>query len=152
VDRIAGVGGRRDLTSGAEDRPSLAEVFRAALRLGLTSFGGPVAHIAYFRHEYVERRGWLDEARFADLLALSQALPGPASSQLGIAIGTLRAGRLGGILSWLGFTLPSAIILVGFALLTQSADLTNAGWVGRLKVAAVVVITAVTMEILSRLT
>jgi chromate transporter len=140
VDRPAGVGGRRDLTSGAEDRLSPAEVFRASLRLGLTSFGGPIAHIAYFRREYVERRRWLDEARFADLLALSQALPGPASSQLGIAIGTLRAGRLGGILAWLGFTLPSAIILVGFALLTASADLTDAGWVRGLKLAAVAVV------------
>jgi chromate transporter len=140
MDRTAGVGGRHDLTSGAEDRPSLAEVFGASLRLGLTSFGGPVAHIAYFRREYVERRGWLDEARFADLLALSQALPGPASSQLGIAIGTLRAGRLGGIVSWLGFTLPSAIILVAFALLTASADLTDAGWVRGLKLAAVAVV------------
>ena len=140
MDRPSGVGGRRDLTSGAEDRASLGEVFRASLRLGLTSFGGPVAHIAYFRREYVERRHWLDEAHFADLLALSQALPGPASSQLGIAIGTLRAGRLGGILAWLGFTLPSAIILVGFALLTASADLTDAGWVRGLKLAAVAVV------------
>ena len=140
MDRSAGVGGRRDLTSGVEDRPSLAEVFGASLRLGLTSFGGPVAHIAYFRREYDERRRWLDEVRFADLLALSQALPGPASSQLGIAIGTLRAGRPGGILAWLGFTLPSAIILVGFALLTASADLTEAGWVRGLKLAAVAVV------------
>jgi chromate transporter len=140
VDRLAGVGGRHDLTSAAEDRPSLAEVFGASLRLGLTSFGGPVAHIAYFRREYVERRRWLDEARFADLLALSQALPGPASSQLGIAIGTLRAGRLGGIVAWLGFTLPSAIILVALALLTASADLTDAGWVRGLKLAAVAVV------------
>ena len=140
MDRTSGIGGRRDLTSGVEDRPSLAEVFGASLRLGLTSFGGPVAHIAYFRREYVERRRWLDEARFADLLALSQALPGPASSQLGIAIGTLRAGRLGGIVGWLGFTLPSAIILVAFALLTESADLTDAGWVRGLKLAAVAVV------------
>ena len=140
MDRTPGVGGRRDLTSGVEDRPSLAEVFGASLRLGLTSFGGPIAHIAYFRREYVERRRWLDEARFADLLALSQALPGPASSQLGIAIGTLRAGRLGGIASWLGFTLPSAIILVAFALLTESADLADASWVRGLKLAAVAVV------------
>ena len=140
MDRTPGIGGRRDLTSGVEDRPSLAEVFGASLRLGLTSFGGPIAHIAYFRREYVERRRWLDEARFADLLALSQALPGPASSQLGIAIGTLRAGRLGGIVGWLGFTLPSAILLVAFALLTESADLTHAGWVRGLKLAAVAVV------------
>ena len=104
-------------------------MFEAALRLGLTTFGGPIAPIGYFRTEYVERRRWLDEPRFADLLALCQVLPGPASSQLGIAIGTIRAGRLGGVVAWLGFTLPSAILLVGFALLTSSVDLADAGWV-----------------------
>jgi chromate transporter len=124
----------------ADDRSSLGEVLGASLRLGLTSFGGPIAHVGYFRHEYVERRRWLDEAHFADLLALCQALPGPASSQLGIAIGTIRAGRLGGVVSWLGFTLPSAIVLVAFALLTASVDLTDAGWVRGLKLAAVAVV------------
>ena len=85
------------------------EVLRVALILGLTSFGGPVAHLGYFRRTYVERRRWLDEATFADLVALCQSLPGPASSQLGIAIGTLRAGVAGGIAAWVGFTchLPS---------------------------------------------
>jgi chromate transporter len=123
-----------------DDRSPLGEIFDASLRLGLTSFGGPIAHIAYFRQEYVERRRWLDESRFADLLALCQALPGPASSQLGIAIGTIRAGRRGGVVSWLGFTLPSAIVLVAFALLTASADLADAGWVRGLKLAAVAVV------------
>ena len=80
----------------APARGSVGEVFLAALRLGLTSFGGPVAHIGYFRREYVERRGWLDDAEFGEYLALSQSLPGPASSQLGIAIGTRRAGIAGG--------------------------------------------------------
>jgi chromate transporter len=140
VGRDPRLGARHDLTPRSEGRPSAAEVFGASLRLGLTSFGGPIAHIGYFRREYVERRGWLDEARFADLLALSQALPGPASSQLGIAIGTLRAGRLGGIAAWLGFTLPSAVILVAFALLTAPADLAEAGWVQGLKLAAVAVV------------
>jgi len=92
----------------------LLKVFLVALRLGLTSFGGPVAHLGYFRDEYVARRKWLDESSFADLVALCQLLPGPASSQLGIAIGTLRAGALGGFLAWLGFTMPSAIALIAF--------------------------------------
>ena len=140
MDRPPGLGGRRDLTPEPDERVSAAAVFGASLRLGLTSFGGPIAHIGYFRREYVERRGWLDEAHFADLLALCQALPGPASSQLGIAIGTLKAGRLGGIAAWLGFTLPSAIILVALALLTAPADLAGAGWVQGLKLAAVAVV------------
>jgi len=140
VDRPPGFGGRRDLTADPDDRVSAAAVFGASLRLGLTSFGGPIAHIGYFRREYVERRGWLDEARFADLIALCQALPGPASSQLGIAIGTLKAGRLGGIAAWFGFTLPSAIILVALALLTAPADLADVGWVQGLKLAAVAVV------------
>jgi len=140
VDRAPGFGGRRDLTAEPDNRVSAAAVFGASLRLGLTSFGGPIAHIGYFRTEYVERRGWVDDERFADLLALCQALPGPASSQLGIAIGTLKAGRLGGVAAWLGFTLPSAIILVAVALLTAPADLAGAGWVQGLKLAAVAVV------------
>jgi chromate transporter len=119
---------------------SLGEVFAAALRLGLTSFGGPVAHVGYFRREYVERRGWLDDHEFAEYLGLSQSLPGPASSQLGIAIGTARAGPLGGIASWLGFTLPSAAALIALALLTSSTDLSGAGWIHGLKLAAVAVV------------
>ena len=122
------------------ERGGLGEVLGASLRLGLTSFGGPIAHIGYFRHEYVERRRWLGEAQFADLLALCQALPGPASSQLGIAIGTIRAGRLGGIVAWLGFTLPSAVALVTFGLLTATVDLAEVGWVRGLKLAAVAIV------------
>jgi chromate transporter len=140
MDRAPGIGSRRDLTAEPDDRVSAAAVFGASVRLGLTSFGGPIAHIGYFRREYVDRRGWVDEARFADLLALCQALPGPASSQLGIAIGTLMAGRLGGIAAWVGFTLPSAVILIAVALLTAPADLANAGWVQGLKLAAVAVV------------
>ena len=140
MDRTPGLGGRRDLTAGPDDRVSTAAVFGAALRLGLTSFGGPIAHIGYFRTEYVERRGWVEETRFADLLALCQALPGPASSQLGIAIGTLKAGRVGGVAAWLGFTMPSAIILVALALLTAPAGLAESGWVQGLKLAAVAVV------------
>jgi chromate transporter len=119
---------------------SVGEVFLAALRLGLTSFGGPIAHIGYFRREYVERRRWLDDAEFGEYLALSQSLPGPASSQLGIAIGTRRAGIAGGAASWLGFTLPSAVLLAAFALLASSTDVASAGWVHGLKLAAVAVV------------
>ena len=115
-------------------------MFRAALGLGLTSFGGPIAHIGYFRREYVERRRWFDDRAFADLVALCQSLPGPASSQLGIAIGARQAGMLGGVVSWLGFTLPSAIALVLFGLLSGSADLSTAGWLHGLKLAAVAVV------------
>src|SRR5687767_15015367 len=93
---------------------SLLEIALVSTRLGLTSFGGPVAHLGYFRAEYVERRHWLDEAVYADLVALCQFLPGPASSQVGIGIGMLRAGLLGGVVAWLGFTLPTAIALVLF--------------------------------------
>src|SRR5215469_12175395 len=93
---------------------SVGEVFRAFLRLGLTSFGGPVAHIGYFRDEFVERRRWLDERTYADLVALCQFLPGPASSQVGLSIGLLRAGYPGAFAAWLGFTLPSAIALTVF--------------------------------------
>jgi chromate transporter len=93
---------------------SFAEVLSVFLRLGLTSFGGPVAHLGYFRRELVERRGWLGESEFADIVALCQFLPGPASSQTGISIGILRAGLKGGLAAWLGFTLPSAIAMVVF--------------------------------------
>ncbi|HWA12201.1 MAG TPA: chromate efflux transporter [Burkholderiales bacterium] len=91
------------------------EVFAAFLRLGLTSFGGPIAHLGYFRHEFVERRKWLDEAGYADLVALCQFLPGPASSQVGMSIGLLRAGLPGALAAWIAFTAPSAIALVLFA-------------------------------------
>src|SRR2546426_5149393 len=118
----------------------VAELRVAALRLGMTSFGGPIAHIGYFRREYVTRRGWLDEASFADLVALCQLLPGPASSQIGIAIGTRRAGLIGGLAAWLGFTLPSAVALTIFGLATVSSDIGSAGWVHGLKLAAVAVV------------
>jgi chromate transporter len=95
---------------------SLGEVFAAFLKLGLTSFGGPIAHIGYFHNEFVERRKWLDEASYADLVALCQFLPGPASSQVGFSLGVLRGnGLLGGLVAWLGFTMPSALIMFAFA-------------------------------------
>ncbi len=94
---------------------SALEVLRVFLKLGLTSFGGPVAHLGYFRREFVVRRAWLDERAYADLVALCQFLPGPASSQTGFAIGLMRAGRLGGLAAWAAFTLPSAIAMTLFA-------------------------------------
>lgn len=96
-------------------RNSPGEVFGAFLRLGLTSFGGPIAHLGYFRAELVERRHWLDERAYADLVGLCQFLPGPASSQVGFALGLLRGSWLGGLAAWAGFTLPSAVLLVLFA-------------------------------------
>jgi chromate transporter len=116
------------------------EVFVVALRLGLTSFGGPVAHLGYFREEYVVRRRWLDEQSYADLVALCQFLPGPASSQVGIGVGLLRAGLLGGVAAWLGFTLPSAIALAAFAMGVQHFGIADAGWLHGLKIVAVAVV------------
>lgn len=117
------------------------EVFTLFLKLGLTSFGGPVAHLGYFRNEVVERHKWMDEHAYADLVALCQFLPGPASSQVGIAIGLSRAGYLGAVAAWLGFTLPSAIMLVLFAYGFTALDGANdAGWLHGLKVAAVAVV------------
>ena len=121
-------------------RGSLLEVLAASTRLGLTSFGGPVAHLGYFRDEYVVRRKWIDEQAYADLVALCQVLPGPASSQVGIALGIIRAGLLGGVVAWLGFTLPSALALMLFALGVQNLDVANAGWLHGLKLAAVAVV------------
>ncbi|HMM83640.1 MAG TPA: chromate efflux transporter [Terrimesophilobacter sp.] len=111
------------------------------LRLGCTSFGGPVAHLGYSRAEFVERRRWLGDPAYADLVALCQFLPGPASSQVGMAIGLQRAGILGLVAAWLGFTLPSAVLLFGFALgVSTLGDVSQAGWVLGLKAAAVAVV------------
>jgi chromate transporter len=118
-----------------------AEVFVAFLRLGLTSFGGPIAHLGYFRNEFVERRKWLEEQTYADLVALCQFLPGPASSQVGIAIGLSRAGYLGALAAWTAFTLPSALALVLFAYgLAAVGGGYRGGWLHGLKVAAVAVV------------
>ena len=122
-------------------RPGSAlEVLAVATRLGLTSFGGPIAHIGYFRREYVERRAWVDDHTFADLVALSQSLPGAASSKLGMAIGIVRAGLPGGLAAWLGFTLPSAIALVTFALAVRQLGPEADGWLHGLKIVAVAVV------------
>ena len=120
---------------------SPARLFTVALRLGLTSFGGPAAHIGYFRREYVERRRWLDERGFADLLALCQFLPGPASSQFGFAVGYARGGLAGAVAAWVGFTLPSAVLMLLFAAGVEALPgLAEAGWLRGLKVAAVAVV------------
>jgi chromate transporter len=116
-------------------------VLAAFLKLGLTSFGGPVAHIGYFRAEFVERRKWLDEASYVDLVALCQLLPGPASSQVGISIGILRAGLPGALCAWLGFTAPSAIAMILFAYgVTELGDLGRSAWLHGLKIVAVAVV------------
>lgn len=119
---------------------NLLDIFLTASKLGLTSFGGPVAHLGYFKDEYVDRKKWLDDKLYADIIALCQFLPGPASSQVGISIGMMRGGILGGLLSWLGFTLPSVIVLIVFALLYQQMDLGGAEFINSLKVVAVAVV------------
>jgi chromate transporter len=122
-------------------RPSVFEIFLVALRLGCTSFGGPVAHLAFFRQEYVEKRGWMDEEHYADLVALGQFLPGPASSQVGFGVGYLQRGLAGGLAAWLGFTLPSAALMIAFGYgVTALGDLSGAGWLKGLKAAAVAVV------------
>lgn len=133
--------------SGSDDaRPqkhsgTVLEVFLIFLRLGLTSFGGPVAHLAYFREAFVERRRWLSEKAYADVVALCQFLPGPASSQVGMALGLQRAGYIGMLAAWFAFTAPSAILLVAFAYgVSAAGDLSGAGWVAGLKAAAVAVV------------
>ena len=108
-----------DSRAKAPQSGNWVEVFAAFLRLGLTSFGGPVAHLGYFREEFVVRRCWLDERAFVDLVALCQFLPGPASSEVGIGIGLSRASYAGALAAWTGFTLPSAIAMVLFALGTN---------------------------------
>jgi chromate transporter len=125
------------------DRPggSWAETFAVFLKLGLTSFGGPIAHLGYFRDELVVRRRWLADAAYADLVALCQFLPGPASSQVGIAIGLMRAGLPGALAAWAGFTLPSALAMILFAYGVDAfADDVAAGWLRGLKVVAVAVV------------
>ncbi|WP_312358900.1 chromate efflux transporter [Agrobacterium sp.] len=117
------------------------EVFAAFLKLGVTSFGGPIAHLGYFRDELVVRRKWIDEAGYADLVALCQFLPGPASSQVGFALGLLRAGPLGALMAWTAFTLPSAILLLLFATIAASIEgPVGTGLLHGLKIVAVAVV------------
>ncbi|WP_068673902.1 chromate efflux transporter [Oceanobacillus sp. Castelsardo] len=123
-----------------EKKTSLFEILWTSIKLGLTSFGGPVAHLGYFKEEYVDKKKWLNDKLYADIIALCQFLPGPASSQVGIAIGMLRGGLLGGIASWFGFTIPSVIVLIVFALLFQTFTLGDANFISSLKIVAVAVV------------
>ena len=129
------------MTDTLEHTRSPWAVFLIFLRLGLTSFGGPIAHLGYFRDEFVVRRQWLSERSYADLVALCQFLPGPASSQVGIALGLSRSGYAGALAAWLGFTLPSAVALILFALgIASYGDAMPAGVLHGLKVVAVAVV------------
>lgn len=127
--------------SEAVQRGSFWEVLRAFSKLGVTSFGGPIAHLGYFHEEFVTRRKWVDEQTYADLVGLCQFLPGPASSQVGISLGITRSGLKGGLAAWLGFTLPSAIALTLFAYATTLLHgATTAGWLHGLMIVPVAVI------------
>ncbi len=126
------------------------EVFRIFLKLGLMSFGGPVAHLGFFREEFVARRRWLSEAAYADLVALCQFLPGPASSQTGFALGYLRAGLSGAVAAWIGFTLPSAIIMFTAAVGIRQAN-GDDGVLQGLKIAALAVVAQAVWTMASRL-
>lgn len=117
------------------------DVFLAFLKQGLTAFGGPVAHLGYFRREFVERRGWISDAAYADLLALCHFLPGPASSQVGMAIGLRQAGLAGALAAFAGFTLPAATLMIAFAFLAPRLELAlGSGWIHGLKIAAAAVV------------
>ena len=132
---------------------SAGEVFVAFLKLGLTSFGGPVAHLGYFRDEFVSRRGWFDDKAYGDLVALCQFLPGPASSQVGFAIGLLRAGPLGAAAAWAGFTLPSAVLMLAIALGGAALDSALAvGVLHGLKLVAVAVVAQAVLGMAKSLT
>ncbi|MGM7724044.1 chromate transporter [Metabacillus sp. Hm71] len=130
----------------------LLEILIVSTRLGFTSFGGPIAHLGYFHEEYIRRRKWMDEKSYADLVALCQFLPGPASSQVGIGIGVMRAGVLGGITSFIGFTLPSVVALILFALILQGLKIGDAGWIHGLKIVAVAVVAHAILGMAQKLT
>ncbi|PJZ25711.1 chromate transporter [Leptospira hartskeerlii] len=118
----------------------MKEVFFTFLKLGMISFGGPTAHLAYFYQEFVIRRKWISEEIYKELLAVCQFLPGPASSQLGICIGTLRSGWKAGCLAWIGFTLPSILLMIGFAILLKSNIVPDLKWIHGLKLVAASVV------------
>lgn len=131
---------------------SALEVLAISTKLGLTSFGGPIAHLGYFHNEYIRKRKWMDERTYADLVALCQFLPGPASSQVGIGIGVMRSGLLGGIAAFIGFTLPSVLALILFAFLLQGFDIGNAGWIHGLKIVAVAIVAHAILGMAQKLT
>lgn len=131
---------------------TLLEILLVSTRLGLTSFGGPIAHLGYFHEEYVRKRKWMDEKSYADLVALCQFLPGPASSQVGIGIGVMRGGVLGGIISFIGFTFPSVIALILFALILQGLNVADLSWIHGLKIVAVAVVAHAILGMAEKLT
>ncbi|SDG91971.1 chromate transporter [Alteribacillus persepolensis] len=131
---------------------TLVEILIVSTRLGFTSFGGPIAHLGYFHEEYIRRRKWMGEKTYADLVALCQFLPGPASSQVGIGIGVMRGGILGGITSFIGFTLPSVIALILFASLLHTFNVEDAGWINGLKIVAVAVVAHAIIGMAQKLT
>lgn len=125
----------------SDDRLSFSHIFLLFLRLGLTSFGGPAAHLGFFHDEFVKRRRWLSDSAYAEVVALCQLLPGPASSQVGLAIGFLRGHYRGALAAWLGFTLPSAVIMIGLALgLSAWPEASSGGWIQGLKLFVVAVV------------
>jgi len=135
--------------TGASAAPEVLAVF---LKLGLTCFGGPIAHLGYFRREFVERRRWLDDETFIDLVGLCQFLPGPASSQVGFSIGLLRAGWLGGLAAWFGFTLPSVLLLLSFAAIAPGlGGPVGSGLIHGLKLVAVAVVAQAVWDMARRL-
>ncbi len=129
----------------------ILETVGVFLRLGCTSFGGPVAHLGYFQNEFVQRRRWVNEAVYADVVALCQFLPGPASSQVCFVLGYLRSGLLGGLLGWMAFTAPSALLMIGFAYGVHFFNVQTAGWLLGLKVAAVGVVAQAILAMATRL-
>ena len=129
----------------------LLEVLAVATRLGLTSFGGPIAHLGYFHNEYVTRRKWLNTQTYSEIVALAHFLPGPSSSQVGIAIGITRAGLMGGVFAWLGFTLPSAALLIFFAYGISGGTISGATWLNGLQVVAVAVVAVAVLDMAKKL-
>ncbi|WP_077305541.1 chromate efflux transporter [Terribacillus halophilus] len=140
------------MTNNQKKLSALMEIFLVSFRLGCTSFGGPIAHLGYFQETYVRNKRWLDERAYANLVALSQFLPGPASSQVGIGIGIVRGGLIGGIISFLGFTLPSVLALILFAIFIGQTNITDAGWIQGLKLAAVAVVAHAVLSMSKKLT
>jgi len=128
------------------------EIFWVATKLGLTSFGGPQAHLGYFHEEYVKKRKWLDEKSYADLVALAQFLPGPSSSQVGIGVGSARGGILGGIAAFLGFTWPSALILALFAIFAQELNADTHTWLNGLRIVSLAVVLHAALGMSTKLT
>jgi chromate transporter len=137
--------------SGVTASRHVGEVFFAFARLGVSSFGGPIAHLGYFREEFVGRRGWLDDERFTGLVALANTLPGPSSSQVGLLIGYYRAGVLGAAAAWLAFTLPSAILMTVFALGFATTEIVNSAWVHGLLLASAAVIATAILDMIKTL-